>query len=461
MLPVLLAAMFMAQFDLFVVNVTAPSLAADLGAGQVALELIVGGYAFTYASGLITGGRLGDLFGHRTAFLVGTASFTVASLLCGLAQSPAQLVGARLLQGLTGAVMVPQVLAVITSTFPPAERPRALSWFGVTMGIGAVAGQVLGGALLVGNLLGLGWRVVFLVNLPIGTITLALAARLLPRTQPAGRSRLDPVGMVAVSGSLALILVPLVLGRTEGWPVWTWISLALAGPAIAGALWWERRLKEHGGQPLLDLGLFGARAFNRGLVVNVGAFASFHSFMFVLTLFMQAGLGLTPLQAGLTFCPLGVAFAAASIATQRQVPKFGARVITFGTALAAIGLGGLLAVLWLFGDDVTATMLIGPMTLVGMGNGIAVPALIGSVLMGVEPGRAGAGAGVLTTSQQFASAAGIATLGGVFFQVLGTRTNLGGYVGALQWQATLSLLVAMAACAISLLLPRPTRNRVV
>jgi MFS family permease len=456
-LPVLLAAIFMGQFDLFVVNVAAPGLAVDLGAGPAALELVVGGYAFTYAGALITGGRLGDLFGHRAAFLAGVGSFTMASLLCGLARSPAELVGARLLQGLTAAVMVPQVLAMITATFGPAERARALSWFGVTMGIGAVAGQVLGGGLLVVDLLGLGWRVIFLVNLPIGLITLALAAKLLPSTRPAGKARLDPVGMVAVSGALALALAPLVLGRSAGWPPWAWTSLTLAGPALAGAVWWERRLQQRGGQPLLDLGLFRIAAFSRGLLVNVGVFSSFNGFLFALTLVLQSGLGLTPLRAGLTFCPLGVAFAAAPIAGRRQVPRFGARVITVGTAVAGAGLGGLLIVLAALGQDVTAPMLVGPMVLVGMGNGVALPALIAGVLTDVEPGRAGAAAGVLTTAQQFAGAAGIAVLGGVFFQVLGSRDDLAGHVDALRWQVALSLLIALSGSLISRKLPRPDR----
>jgi EmrB/QacA subfamily drug resistance transporter len=457
MLPVLLGAMFMAQFDLYVVNVAAPSLEGSLHAGQAALELIVGGYAFTYASGLISGGRLGDLFGHRRLFLAGTLAFTAASLLCGLAQTPGQLVFARLLQGLTGAAMVPQVLALITAVFPPAERPRALSWFGVTMGVGAVAGQVLGGALLVVNLFGLGWRVVFLVNVPIGIAGLALARRLLPESRAAARPKLDPLGAIGVSGSLALALIPLVLGRTAGWPAWAWISLAAAVPVMALALTWERALAARGGQPLLDLALFRDRAFNRGLMVNIAAFASFHSFLFTLTLVLQRGLGLTPLEAGLTFCPLGVAFAVSSVAAQRVVARRGARIITVGTVIAGIGLLSILAVLRLSGSATSAPLLIGPMVLVGLGNGLAVPALIGAVLASVRARQAGAGAGVLTTSQQFASASGIAVLGSIFFQALGARTGVAGYVSALEWVAACSLALALAAAALSTLLPRPAR----
>ncbi len=192
MLPVVLLAMFMAGFDIWVVNVAAPSLQRDLHVSDAALQLIVGGYAFMYASGMVTGGRLGDLLGYRRLFMTGVASFAVASLLCGLAQSPAELVGARLLQGLTGAAMVPQVLALITATFPAPERSRALAWFGVTMGLAFVCGQILGGLLLQANILGLGWRAIFLVNVPVGAATLVAAALVVPRARGRRRPRLDP-----------------------------------------------------------------------------------------------------------------------------------------------------------------------------------------------------------------------------------------------------------------------------
>lgn len=180
LLPVILAALFMYGFDLNVVNVAIPSLQRELRAGQAALELIVGGYAFSYAAGLVTGGRLGDLVGHRRMFLLGMAAFTAASVLCGIAGSPAELVGARLVQGLAAATMVPQILALIVSNYPPAARPKALAWFGVTAAVSGVFGQVGGGLLLDADVLGLGWRVIFLLNLPVGVVVMALAARVLP-----------------------------------------------------------------------------------------------------------------------------------------------------------------------------------------------------------------------------------------------------------------------------------------
>jgi MFS family permease len=192
MLPVVLLAMFMAGFDIWVVNVAAPSLQRDLHVSDAALQLVVGGYAFMYASGMVTGGRLGDLLGYRRLFMIGVASFAAASLLCGLAQSPAELVAARLLQGLTGAAMVPQVLALITAIFPPAERSRALSWFGVTIGLAFVSGQILGGLLLQANILGLGWRPIFLVNVPVGAAALIAAALVIPRVGGSAQAAARP-----------------------------------------------------------------------------------------------------------------------------------------------------------------------------------------------------------------------------------------------------------------------------
>lgn len=458
MLPVLLAAMFMAQFDLYVVNVAAPTLQHDIGAGQAALELIVAGYGFTYAAGLITFGRLGDLVGGRTMFLYGTLAFVLASLLCGLAQSPSQLVVARLAQGLTGAAMVPQVLALITRTFPAAERPKALAWFGVTIGLGAVAGQVVGGVLLESDMFGLGWRAIFLVNVPIGLVAALLAHRLLPRHVGGGRSKLDPLGAVGISGSLALILIPLVLGRTEGWPWWTWTCLIAALPALVATVAWERALARRGGRPMLDLDLLRNSVFARGLVVSVGIFCAFFSFMFTITLVMQSGLGLRPLPAGLAFTPLGIAFAVASIASPRVAAKQGARLISVGAVIAGAGLLGLLLVLVLSGADTSVARVIGPMILVGFGNGLAVPALTGAVLAGARPKNAGSAAGILTTGQQFAGAAGVAALGTVFFQALGHATDVAGYARADIWVVSIDLVLVALAFILSLSLPRPGRG---
>ena len=454
MLPVVLTAMFMAGFDIWAVNVAAPSLQRDLGVSDAALQLIVGGYAFMYASGMVTGGRLGDLFGYRRMFMLGVVSFAAASLLCGLAQSSGELVAARLLQGLTGAIMVPQVLALITATFPVHERSRALAWFGVTMGVGFVSGQILGGGLIQANLFGLGWRSIFLVNVPVGVLALVAAALVVPHAWGQRRPRLDPLGAVGISLSIALALVPLTLGRDEGWPPWTWASLAAALPVLGLTLWWERRLASRGGEPLIDLPLFRDRTFSAGLAVNFGLVFFFGSFMFVLTLLLQAGLGQSPLHAGIEVLPLAAAFTVMSILSPRFSARLGARSIMLGASITTLGTIALAATGARYGAGLTGWDLAPATVLIGLGQGIALPSLIGAVLTHVRLERAGAAAGILTTTQQFGAASGIAVIGAVFYAALGAAPDRGTFVSAMVVAMSVNAALVAIAAAMTWLLPR-------
>jgi EmrB/QacA subfamily drug resistance transporter len=452
-------AMFMAGFDIWAVNVAAPSLQRDLHVSEAALQLIVGGYAFMYASGMVTGGRLGDLFGYRRLFMIGVVSFAAASLLCGLAQSPAELVAARLVQGLTGAAMVPQVLALITATFPVAERSRALAWFGVTMGVGFVSGQILGGGLIEANIFGLGWRAIFLVNVPVGILALIAATLVVPHAWARRRPRLDPLGAVGVSASIALALVPLTLGRDQGWPPWTWVSLAASVPLFALTLLWERRLARRGGQPLLELPLFRDRAFSAGLAVNFGLVFFFGSFMFVLTLLLQAGLGQPPLHAGVEALPLAATFTIMSILSPRLSARLGPRSITLGASITTLGTIALALTGAHYGAHLTGWDLAPATALIGLGQGMALPSLIGAVLTHVKPERAGAAAGILTTTQQFGAASGIAVVGAVFYGTLGPAPSTGGFVTAMVTAMWVNAVLVAIAAAVTLLLPRPAARR--
>ena len=461
MLPVILVAMFMAQFDLYMVNVALPVLQHDLNASDAALQLIVSGYAFTYAAGLITGGRLGDIIGHRRMFVIGMASFGVASLLCGVSTSGAMLVWFRLLQGVTAAAMMPQVLALITSSFPPAERPKALSWFGFTIGVGAVTGQVIGGMLLQAHIAGLGWRVIFFVNVPIAIVTVALALRSLPLHESSRRARLDIPGAVGVTASLGLLLFPLIVGRSQGWPWWSWAMLIGSVPVMVAALAWEQRLQHSGGTPILSLQLFTEKAFNLGLFLSVVLLSAFFSFIFCVTLVLQDGIGLDPLHAGLTFGPLGIGFAAASIVARPYVQKYGARAIVVGTVLVIVAFATVIVLASARLESLTAVELAIPMMFVGIGNGIAVPTVTGQVLARIRPTYAGAASGVLTTVQQFSSTIGIAGIGGVFFAVLGSRGQPADYVSSLVASSICSLVLVAVAALLSLWLVRVTRSATV
>jgi EmrB/QacA subfamily drug resistance transporter len=440
MLPVVLIAQFMVGFDLWSVNVAAPSLQRDLHVSDAALQLIVGGYAFMYASGMVSGGRLGDLFGYKRMFMTGVITFAAASLLCGLARNQGELVAFRLLQGLTGAVMVPQVLALITASYPPAQRAKALSWFGVTMGLSFVLGQIIGGALVEAA----GWRSIFLVNVPIGILALIAALKVVPRAFSERRPKLDPIGALGVSAALALALVPLTLGRDEGWPVWTWVAMALALPVLAATLLWER----HHAEPLIDLSLFAERAFSAGLVVSFGVVCMFGSFMYVFALLLQAGLGNSPLRAGTMAVPLAAVFTVASILSPRTSARFGPWAITIGTFVSALGLLGLVFTGIRYGHHLTGWDLAPATMLIGAGQGTVLPSLIGSVLAHVHPGRAGSAAGLLTTSQQFGSAAGVAVVGAIFY------ATLGDYVHGMEIAMSVDAGIMALAGVASLLLPR-------
>jgi EmrB/QacA subfamily drug resistance transporter len=460
-LPVILVAAFMGLFDVFVVNVAAPDIQRSIHTSSSDLQLVIGGYAFAYAAFLITGGRLGDRYSYRRLFIVGMALFTVASAACGLAGTPAALIGARLAQGFGAALMVPQVFALITALFPPEERHKALAWFGVTVGLGAIAGQVLGGALVQINLFGWGWRTIFFVNVPIGIVTVFLAMRLLPSNRSSAKPQLDPIGVLGVTGALALALIPLTLGRSQGWPWWLLVPLA-ASPIVLGlAAWYEARLAKRGGQPVLDLSLFAARSFSAGLVVNVAVFTYFGSILLGLTLFLQQGLGLSALDAGLSFAPLGVGFAVTSLLARPLVARYGAGVVSGGLVVAFAALTGQLLDIHFSGTAIDAVRLAPLFFAIGVGNGFVIPALIGVSLTDVAPQKAGAASGTLATGQQFATAAGVAVLSEIFFAALGHSPTKHSYLHAIQYVLLLDVSLLVACFVASLFLPRPRRAQTV
>lgn len=419
-LAVALSATFMASFDLFVVNIAAAALRTDLRMSDAALELVVAGYGFAYAAGLVTGGRLGDRYGYRRMFVTGLCAFTVTSLLCGLAQSPAHLVAARLAQGLAAAVMVPQVLSLVTAHFPAAHRGRATAWYGAVNGIGAVTGQLLGGLLLEADVLGLGWRTVFLVNVPVGLIATGFALLVLPPPARTGtRRRFDPLGAIGVTLTLTLVLAPLSLGRQEGWPVWTWVCPAVAVPAGRLTLRWQRTLRERGGDPVVHPGLLGNRPFTTVLLA-IGLFQSyFGAYLFTLALLLQGGLGARPVTAAVVFVPQAVLFSTASLLSGRLTARYGTAVPTTGAALVITGLTALAAHLAIAGNDVTGPALMPALALIGLGNGLLLPPLIGFALARVGPAEAGSASGTLSTAQQFASSLGVTVFGMLFLATAG------------------------------------------
>src|ERR1700744_4383503 len=283
-LPIVLAGTFMVVLDFFIVNVGLPSIQARRHAGTTAVEWVVAGYSLTSAIFVISGARLGDRIGHRQGFALGMAVFPLASAGCGAGGKPDELVVAGLIQGVGAALLMPAILSLISTLYTGTDRLRALSAYGTTMGFAAAGGQLIGGALIAIDPLGLGWRSCLLINVPIGALALALTPALIPDTERRARAGLDLRGTALATGTLVALVLPLVEGRQSGWPLWTWLSLAAAPVLLATLLVHPRRLAGPGGDPLLDLSLFADRSFSAGLITQICFWAGQASFFVVLAL---------------------------------------------------------------------------------------------------------------------------------------------------------------------------------
>jgi len=420
-LAVVLVAGFMQLVDISIVNVAIPSIQRDLDATYSQIQWVLAGYQLAFAVTLITGGRLGDIFGRKRLFMLGMAGFTLASALCGLAQSPEMLIGSRFLQGVMGALMFPQVLSVIQVAFPPQQRGAAFGIFGATIGLATITGPLVGGLLIEGDLLGLEWRPIFLVNVPIGIGALVAAALYLGESRAPRALRLDLAGVVLATGGLLLLVYPLVQGRDLGWPAWTFASMAASVLVLAAFAAWERRKKAADGSPLVDLALFRQRAFVAGLLVAAILFMGIPAFFLTFTLWLQVGLGFSALHAGLTGVPFAVGSALASTASVRLAPRLGRRILTLGTLLLAIGMGAVIWTVDRYGGGTHSWQLIPALAICGLGLGCTVAPLVNVVLAGIRGQDAGAASGVLTTAQQVGGAVGVAVIGVIFFGLLSSQ----------------------------------------
>jgi EmrB/QacA subfamily drug resistance transporter len=422
-LLILLLAAFMNLLDVSIVNIAIPSIQRNLGASYADVQWALAGFTLAYALVLITGSRLGDTFGRKRLFLIGVAGFTVMSALCGAAQSPGQLIAFRVVQGAMGGIMIPQVLAVIQVTFPPAERIKALAGFGVTAGLGTVSGPLLGGLLINANLFGWDWRPIFLINVPVGIFALAASAVLVRESRAPSPPKLDQVGVVLISAALLLLLYPLVQGRQLGWPAWTFISMACSLPMLATFVGYERSKARRDGSPLVQLRLFTQRSFGIGIAIAMTFFLGVTSFALILTLFLQTGLGFTPLHAGLTFVPFSGGVLLASGAAIRLAPKFGRGVTMTGALVMAAGMAGLLLIVRHYGQAVTTTELLPGLIVAGLGMGTVLAPLADILLADVRKEDAGSASGVFNTGIQLGASIGVAVIGVIFFGLLGTQSG--------------------------------------
>jgi EmrB/QacA subfamily drug resistance transporter len=464
-LAVILCGTFVYVLDFFIVNVALPRIQRSLAAGPAAIEWVVAGYGLTSAAFLVTGGRLGDHYGRRRVFCAGLCGFTVASALCAVAPDAGFLIAARLVQGVAAAIMAPNVLSILGTTYTGQARVKAISVYGMVMGVAAVLGQLIGGLLIAANPAGLGWRVIFWVNVPVGIAAIALARRIVPESRATessstGPGRLDLRGAALFTAALVAIVLPLLDGRAHGWPAWSWACLA-AGPALlvvfAGHL---RATARRGEQPLLDPAIFAVRAFRAGLTCQVLFWCQQAASYLLLALYLQEGRGLSPVESGGVFSVLAVGYLATSFRAPALTMRFGRRVIAAGAVVAAAGNAALVAAVLAHagpgagpgaGSAAPVAALFPGLFLLGAGQGLCITPLTTTVLSHADVSRAGSVSGALATAQQVGNAIGVAVSGVVFYGLLGHGY---GYAVAYRWSLTEMGVLLAGVAALTAIMPR-------
>jgi EmrB/QacA subfamily drug resistance transporter len=440
----------MIVLDFFIVNVALPSMQARLHASYGTVEWVVAGYGLTFSTFLITAGRLGDRIGRRRLFSIGLGVFAVASAGCGLAPDAGVLIAFRLLQGVGGALISPTVLSIIGVTYQGPERVRAIGIYGTVLGVAAASGQLIGGLLIQADPAGLGWRSVFLINLPVAAAALALTPRWVPESKAPGEAPLDWTGTALVTAGLTAVILPLVQGRQYGWPWWSLAGLVAAPIILAAFVVTQIRRRRSGRAVLMDMTMFKERPFATGLVTQMGLWCGQASFFLVLALYLQQGRGLDALQAGLIFTVMAGSYLFASMRSAALVLRFGRRVIGIGALILAAGHGLLLAAVLAEGTGGSVGWLAPGLLLVGLGMGLCIAPLSTVVLSSCEPSRAGATSGALATVQQVGNSVGVAVVSIVSFGALSH-----GYAHAFALSVAGLALLLIAVAALSRLLPAP------
>ncbi|WP_078658485.1 MULTISPECIES: MFS transporter [Streptomyces] len=455
-LAIVMTAAFMDLVDVTIVNIAIPTMRQNFGASTSAIQWITAGYALAFAAGLITGGRLGDIYGRKRLFLIGISGFTAASLLCGIAADPGMLVASRILQGGMAAMMVPQVLAIIHVTFPPQERGKVFGMFGAIVGLGAVSGPMLGALLTEWNLFGLEWRPIFLINLPVGIAGVILGRKFISESKAPQALRLDLVGVVLATLALVMLIFPLTQGRENGWPLWGF-ALMIASPFVFAAfIAYEKYKIKKDGSPLVELSLFKVKSFAGGIAVQLTFGIATGIFFLVWTLYMQMGLGWSALRAGTTGIPFSIAVSvAAGLSVEKLVPRFGRKVLQAGALVMA---AGLILYIWEsehYGMEIASWQMAAPLVLMGVGMGLIVAPLNDTTLSEVPRRDAGSASGLINTTGQMGNALGLALTSVVFFGLIEDDMVFGppyveAFRGALWWVVGVLVVISM----VMFMLPR-------
>jgi EmrB/QacA subfamily drug resistance transporter len=460
-LGVVLVGSFMAILDVFIVTQGLPSIKTSLGAGVADLELVVSAYSLVYAVFLVTGGRLGDILDRKRIFLFGMTVFTVASALAGYAPSAIFLIGARALQGLGAALMYPQVLSIIQVTFKGSERSLALGLFAAISGIGAITGNIVGGLLIQLNLAGLSWRPIFLVNLPIGIIGVLAGFLVLHPSRTERAPKLDLPGVGLISLFLVSLILPLAEGQQIGWPNWMVMLLILSFPVLALFVIYERKRTNNGEDPLVDMDLFRHRSFAVGIPLTLLYYVTASGLFFTLVLFLQSGLGFSPIVSGLSFAQLNIGFITASLLGPRLIRSFGNRVLSLAYILQTAGLGWIILALNSYGSGLTLYELSPPLIVFGAGAGFALSPLLGVILSGVPSREAGEASGVVSTSFQIGNTVGISLFGLLYYRFLNGQQSPTSYIEAFKTTIPFFLILSVAGFLLVFLLSQHRARQII
>jgi EmrB/QacA subfamily drug resistance transporter len=447
---VLIGAAMMDLIDVTVVNVALPTIRRDLDASGTELEWVVSAYMLAFAAALIVSGSFGDLFGRKRVFVVGIALFGLASLAAGVAQSPGELIAARVVQGAAAAAMIPQLLGTFRAMFSGAERGRAFGLYGAILGFASALGLVLGGALVDADVFGWGWRTVFLINVPIALVALVPSIRVVPETSDPSSGRPDLVGAALLAGAVVAIAYPLLEGRSLGWPAWLWLVLAagVAGLLALGIV--EERRQHARVAPLLRTWLLRIPAFSAGLVVQLAFSAGVQGFFLVFAVWLQTGRGFSPLAAGLTALAFSIGSFLLAGSAVPLAQRFGRLILCTGAILMAVGAFGVLLGASHVGYGSDPWPVVPGLVVAGMGLSLLIVPLANVVLAAVPQEAASGAGGILSTAQQLGGAIGVAAVGTVFFDRLGHNS----FTASFKYATPVVIALFLAAAALSLALPR-------
>ena len=423
-LVVVALAFVMDLLDTTIVNIAIPSIQENLGASYATIQWLIAGYSLTFATLLITGGRMGDVFGYKKLFLIGVSGFTLASLLCGVAWNSEVLIAARLIQGTTAALMVPQVMSLMQVMYKPHERAGVMGLFGALAGVAASLGPVIGGFLIHANIAGLDWRPIFLINVPVGIFAFFMAMKYLPEGKSSHPLRLDIWGTALVVIAMLLLVFPLIQGRELDWPAWVFMMMAAALPVLALFVWWQKKKDQKDGSALIPPVLFKAPSFVKGLVMNVVFQGAMIGFFLPFTLLLQVGLSYEVILAAVTGIPtaIGIAFSVGFFG-QKLIPKLGRYALTLGSVVMLTGLVTTYLIVNANGLNTTGWHFIPGLFITGTGMGLVMAPIFAITLNDVDTRHAGSASGVLSAVQQLGAAIGVALIGVVFFGQLTANSN--------------------------------------